>query len=140
MGIPPNPSFSLISSALFNYTQINIRSSSSSSPFYHPTAILPLLAPNQARHSLFDQIPSSQTDGIRDEPVLVLLDFPDHGGLFLCGTVVVDDPETSVKGDGDGHPAQMKQEIREEVFPRSASENEISETRDGDREGRSCTH
>jgi hypothetical protein len=45
-----------------------------------------------------------------------------------------------VKGDGDGHPAQMKQEIREEVFPRSASENEISETRDGDREGRSCTH
>ena len=44
-----------------------------------------------------------KADGVGDESVLVLLDFSDHERLLFGGAVVVDDTETAVQRDGDGH-------------------------------------
>lgn len=50
-----------------------------------------------------DRSVGTKTNGVGDETVLVFLDFSDHGGLILGRAVVVDDTETTVKGERDGH-------------------------------------
>ena len=50
-----------------------------------------------------DSVARRETERIGDESVFELLDFAHHGCLLFGGTVVVDDTETAVEGQGDGH-------------------------------------
>lgn len=59
-------------------------------------------------HSLSDLALGAQNDGVGDETVLELLDAVDHGGLLLGCAVVVDDTETTVESESNGHTAEIR--------------------------------
>ncbi len=53
--------------------------------------------------NLTDSLVLAEDDWVEDETVLETLNLLNHLGLLLWGAVVVDDTETSLESNGDGH-------------------------------------
>lgn len=60
--------------------------------------------PREELDSLANSAVRLQTQRVRDESVFVLLDLPNHLGLCFGRTIVVNDTQTTVKSENNGHP------------------------------------